>query len=467
MKKNIAIVMGGYSSEVNISLQSGAVVYKHLNKEKYNTYKVHILSNKWVVVDADETEYPIDKNDFSFTKNTTKITFDCVFNAIHGNPGENGMILSYLELLDIPHTSAPFYQMALTFNKRDTLSVVKEFGINTAVSFYINNGDNINEKAIIAKVGLPCFVKPNCAGSSYGISKVYKKDELLPAINNAFKEDSEILIESFLDGTEVSVGVINYNNDIVVLPITEIVSENDFFDYEAKYEGKSQEITPARISKEEEDIVIKTAKKVYRSLNMSGFSRSEFILVNCEPYFLEMNTVPGLTEESILPQQAKEAGISLVELFSNSIEEVRALSKTLNSDVALNLGLKESLTNEVERLNKLNSIEASINVIGEERDLPNKKDEIFIYRIVQEFLSNTLKYAEAEHVSIAMDYQPNLLTIIVKDDGIGFNSNTIKKGSGLINMKSRAALINAEINFKSEPKNGVQLTLSYPINQAT
>jgi D-alanine-D-alanine ligase len=320
MKKNIAIVMGGYSSEVNISLTSGNVVYNHLNKEKYNSFRVHILKEKWVALDASNTEYAIDKNDFSFVLEGKKITFDCVFNAIHGAPGENGMLLAYFNLINLKHTSASFYQMALTFNKRDTLSVVKEYGIKTAVSVYLNKGDVIDLDKIIAKVGLPCFIKPNNAGSSYGISKAHTKTEMLPALEKAYKEDSEILIESFLDGPEVSVGVIQYKGAIKVLPITEIVSENDFFDYEAKYEGKSQEITPARISEEIKVKVEEVAKKVYSILNMSGFSRSEFILVNDEPHFLEMNTVPGLTEESILPQQAQAAGISLNELFENAIE---------------------------------------------------------------------------------------------------------------------------------------------------
>ncbi|KGL64187.1 D-alanine--D-alanine ligase [Polaribacter sp. Hel1_85] len=320
MKKNIAIVMGGYSSEVNISLTSGNVVYKHLDKEKYNPFRVHILKEKWVALDDANNEYSINKNDFSFILGDHKITFSCVFNAIHGAPGENGMLLAYFNLIGLKHTSAPFYQMALTFNKRDTLSVVKEYGIKTAVSIYLNKGDIIDLDIIIDKVGLPCFVKPNNAGSSYGISKAHTKEEILPAIEKAYKEDSEILIESFLDGTEVSVGVIQYKGETKVLPITEIVTENDFFDYEAKYEGKSEEITPARITEEEKIKVEKTAKKVYAVLNMSGFSRSEYILVNCEPYFLEMNTVPGLTEESILPQQAQAAGISLKELFENAIE---------------------------------------------------------------------------------------------------------------------------------------------------
>jgi D-alanine-D-alanine ligase len=320
MKKNIAIVMGGYSSEVNISLNSGNVVYNHLNKEKYNSFRVHILKEKWVALDDLNTEYCIDKNDFSFLLGDKKIIFDCVFNAIHGAPGENGELLAYFNLINLKHTSAPFYQMALTFNKRDTLSVVKEYGVKTAVSVYLNKGDVVNLDQIIAKVGLPCFVKPNNAGSSYGISKVHTKTEMLPALEKAYQEDSEILIESFLNGPEVSVGVIDYKGEIKVLPITEIVSENDFFDYEAKYLGKSKEITPARISEAIKIKVEDVAKKVYSILNMSGFSRSEFILVNNEPHFLEMNTVPGLTENSILPQQAQAAGILLNELFDNAIE---------------------------------------------------------------------------------------------------------------------------------------------------
>ena len=319
MQKNIAIVMGGYSSEAEISLKSGDVVYNSLDANKYALYKVYIFKDRWFVK-LDTQEYKIDKDDFSFVKKDIKVNFDCVFNAIHGNPGENGALVAYFDLLGIKHTSAPFYQMSLTFNKRDTLSVVKEYGIQTANSYYMHQRDEINTVKIIQKVGLPCFVKPNRSGSSFGISKVYKEENLEDAILKACKEDEEILIESFLDGKEVSVGIIEYQGKIEVLPITEIVSENDFFDYDAKYEGKSKEITPARISDVEKKKVINTARKVYRVLNMSGFSRSEFILVNGEPYFLEINTVPGMTEESLLPQQAKEASISLTDLFDNAIQ---------------------------------------------------------------------------------------------------------------------------------------------------
>ncbi|MBT8317488.1 MAG: D-alanine--D-alanine ligase [Lutibacter sp.] len=320
MKKNIAIIMGGYSSEVDISLKSGEVVYQNISKELYNTYKVHILKDKWVLVNDDNIEFVINKHDFSAKIDGQKINFDCVFNAIHGHPGEDGTILAYFDLIGLKHTSAPFYEMAVTFNKRDTLSIVKQYGIKTATSYYLDKGETIYIEKIIKKVGLPCFVKPNNAGSSFGISKAKTKEDIIPAIEKAFKEDSQILIEEFLDGPEITIGVINYNNEIKVLPMTEIVTDNDFFDYEAKYLGKSQEITPARISDEIHQKLERIAKKVYKILNLSGFSRAEYILVNDEPYFLEINMVPGLTNASLIPQQAAEAGISLQELFHNAIK---------------------------------------------------------------------------------------------------------------------------------------------------
>lgn len=323
--KNIAILMGGFSSEYKISLISGNVVYEHLDPTKFIGFRIHISKEKWVYVDVNDTEFPIDKNDFSTTVHGNKITFDAVFNAIHGTPGEDGLMQAYFELIGMPQTSCGYYQAALTFNKRDLLSVLKPYGIQSATSYYLNKGDIIHTEAIVKKVGLPCFVKPNKSGSSFGISKVKTAKELPIAIEMAYKEDNEIIIESFLDGTEVSVGVINYRGEITVLPITEIVSENDFFDYEAKYLGKSQEITPARIAPEITAKVKAAAKKAYEVLKMEGFSRSEFIIVNDEPYMLELNTIPGLTTESLIPQQAKAAGISLEDLFSNAIE--LALSK--------------------------------------------------------------------------------------------------------------------------------------------
>ena len=321
MKKNIAIIMGGYSSEYKISLKSGNVVYNYLDKEKFNLYRIHIFKDKWVHVDDNEKETPIDRNNFSIPLNGTSITFDCIFNAIHGSPGEDGLMQAYFELLGLKHTSCDFYQAALTFNKRDLLSVLKPYDIKAAPSYYLNLGDDINENEIIEKVKLPCFVKANKSGSSYGITKVYEAKDLKSAIETAYKEDDEIIIEGFLEGTEVSVGVLKLKGETTVFPLTEIVSENDFFDYEAKYEGKSQEITPARINDTQLKNVTQASKKIYDVLKMTGFSRSEFIFIGDEPYLLEMNTTPGLTTESILPQQAKEAGIDLGMLFEHAITE--------------------------------------------------------------------------------------------------------------------------------------------------
>ena len=311
--------MGGYSSEYDISLQSGQTVVKNLPADKYEVYPVHIRRDEWVLIQNGQ-EFPIDKNDFSADVNGQKITFDVIFNAIHGNPGEDGAILAYFEMLGIPHTSATFDKMALAFNKKNTIAVVRSYGIPTAKSVFLHIKDRIDLDEIIDEVGLPCFVKPNRAGSSYGISKVYTKEELTPAIDLAFKEDKEIIIEAFLDGRELSIGVIKYKGDVKVLPITEIISENDFFDYEAKYLGKSQEITPADIPADIRQRAIETAQRVYEVLDLDGVSRAEYIVVNGVPHFLEINMVPGLTEASIFPQQAVTAGLTLQELFVNAIE---------------------------------------------------------------------------------------------------------------------------------------------------
>ena len=321
MKKNIAIIMGGYSSEYLISLKSGSMVYDSLPKTRYNAYCIHIFKDKWVYVDDDLKEYPVNKADFSVLVNSTKINFNCVFNAIHGAPGEDGTMQAYFDLQSIPHTSCDMYQAALTFNKRDCLSVLKPYGILMSDSYFLNLGEPVDTSAIEKAVGFPCFVKANKAGSSFGVTKVYSKADLPSAIATAFKEDDELIIESFLEGTEVSVGVIRYKGEITVLPITEIITENDFFDYEAKYLGKSQEITPARLNKSQETSVRKLAKSIYTILKLDGFSRSEFIFKDGQPHLLEINTIPGLTKESILPQQAAQAGISMPDLFDNAIQE--------------------------------------------------------------------------------------------------------------------------------------------------
>ena len=318
--KNIAILMGGYSSEFDISVHSGNVVYKFLDRDHYTPYRVYITTDDWYYLDENEHKFLIDKKDFTLIIGEQKIVFDAAFNTVHGTPGEDGLLQAYFKLIGIPQTACDFYQAALTFNKRDCISALKPYGIPCATNYFLNQGDEINVLEIINTVGLPCFVKANKSGSSYGVSKVKTIEEMLPAIELAYKEDDEIIIESFLEGTEVSVGVIEYNGEATVLPITEIVTENEFFDYAAKYLGESQEITPARLNKADTEKVKALALKVYKLLKMKGFSRSEYIFHNGEPHFVEMNTNPGLSEASILPQQANAAGISLTALFGNAIE---------------------------------------------------------------------------------------------------------------------------------------------------
>ncbi|WP_267404297.1 MULTISPECIES: D-alanine--D-alanine ligase [unclassified Chryseobacterium] len=325
-KKSVAVVMGGYSDEYVVSLKSGQLIYDSLDRDLYNVYKVVILKDEWYFLGENDQKYAINKGDFSVTlDNGETLKFDVCFNIIHGTPGENGILQAYWVAIGQKYTGCDFYQSALTFNKKDTLAVLSKYGIPSAKSVYLRKGEEINTDEIIENLGLPVFVKPNQSGSSLGISKVKEKSELLAATEVAFKEDDEILIESFLDGMEVSVGVIDYKGETIVLGITEIVPQNEFFDYEAKYEGASEEITPARIDDETRIRVEEISKRAYNSLGMSGFSRSEFILMNGIPYMLEMNTNPGFSPASILPQQAKIYGISITDLCGNEVE--KALKK--------------------------------------------------------------------------------------------------------------------------------------------
>lgn len=326
MKKHIAVVMGGYSSEFAISINSGNVVCESLDKNQYSVYPIHILKEGWFYVPNENEQYPIDKNDFSFETKNGRVVPDALFNTIHGTPGEDGYLQAYWKLIGMPHTSCDYYASALSFNKRDCLSVLKNFGIYCANSIFVNQGANIDPNEIVKKVGLPCFVKPNRAGSSFGISKVHSVEEILPAINKAFKEDSEIIIETALVGDEVQVGVYNNGAKIVALPPTEIVTENEFFDYGAKYLGQSEEITPARIPDEQIEMLQQEAKKIYSLLNMKGITRSDFIIQDGKPYFLEINTNPGLSKESIVPKQVRSAGMTLTEFFGILVEN--ALSET-------------------------------------------------------------------------------------------------------------------------------------------
>lgn len=317
MKKRIAVVMGGTTSEHNISLKSGKVVMHQL-QGKFNVTEVNITQTGWYAYHENH-KIPLNQADFSYTYKGKVYAFDAVFNAVHGAPGENGELQSVLEKAKIPYTGCSAEVARLTYNKYETLNFLAPHGIVIATHELLHKNDSWNTTAIIEKIGLPCFVKANKAGSSYGVVKVHKVSEMEKAIETALKEDDHVLIERFLDGTEVSIGVIEFKGKIVVLPPTEIIANGDFFDYQAKYEGNSQEITPARLSEQQLQNLTAAAKKVFTTLGARGFSRSDFIFQGDTPYFLELNSVPGLTEESLLPQQARHVGITLSDLFTDMI----------------------------------------------------------------------------------------------------------------------------------------------------
>ncbi|WP_372474552.1 D-alanine--D-alanine ligase [Capnocytophaga sp. ARDL2] len=328
-KKNIAVVMGGYSDEYKVSLKSGELIYTSLDRDLYNVYNVVVLADEWYCQYNDE-KLSIDKSDFSTTLPTgEKVIFDACFNTIHGKPGENGVLQAYWDTIGMRYTGCDFYQSALTFNKKDTLAVLAKYNIPSADSVYLRKGDIINKEEIVERLGIPLFVKPNQSGSSLGITMVQDISQFDKAIEDAYAQDDEILIEEYLKGTEVSVGVIDYKGEIIVLGITEIVSLNAFFDYEAKYGGKSKEITPARLDDATRKTVEEIAIRAYKSLGMSGFSRSEYIICDGIPYMLEMNTNPGFSPASILPQQAAHYGISIKDLCGNEVE--KALAKPLKN----------------------------------------------------------------------------------------------------------------------------------------
>ena len=316
--KNIGIVMGGYSNEYEISIKSGQVVYNTL-KDIFNCFRIYIKKNEWIIK-KDNDSFNIDVDDFTID-GLTDLKLDCIFNAIHGTPGEDGKMQKYFEDKNIPITGCNSYQSKLTFDKIACLNFVSSKGIKVASSISLSNSEKIDIDEIENKIGFPCFIKASNSGSSFGVFKVYDKEEIVNCINSAFEVDNKVLIESFIDGREFSIGVISLNGSTKVLPITEIITSNDFFDYEAKYEGKAKEITPANISDELESELKLISEKVYNLLELKGLSRSEFIVNDKGIFYLETNTVPGLTKESILPQQARCAGISLKEIFVNAINE--------------------------------------------------------------------------------------------------------------------------------------------------
>jgi D-alanine-D-alanine ligase len=320
--KTIAIAAGGDSSEYEISVKSARVVCEALSAS-YNAYIIMIRGENWYWEDQKDRFHRIDKNDFTLVVDDTRIRFDGVFIAIHGTPGENGLLQGYFDMLKIPYSSCDAFSSALTFNKQACKAFMKDYDFNMAEAVFIRKGQAIDAEAILAKAGLPCFVKPNDSGSSFGVTKVKTAAELLPAINVAFTESDEVLIEKFLDGREVACGVLKTKSKTIVLPVTEIISKNEFFDYEAKYTpGRSEEVTPAKMPAEITKEIQRLSLEAYEVLGCKGIVRVDFIVVNNKPYFLEINTVPGMTKESIVPAQAAAYGLSLEELFGMVVEDM-------------------------------------------------------------------------------------------------------------------------------------------------
>ncbi len=321
MKKNIAVVAGGNSGEYEVSIKSGQVVMDHLPEDRYSTYVIIINDQDWYHSTAEDQKVPVDQSDFTLDLPDAKISFDAVFIAIHGTPGEDGRLQVYFDKLGIPYTSCDMVTSAMTFNKYFSTCFVNTLDVLTARSILIRNAVEVKTEKILQVTGLPCFIKPNKGGSSVGISKVNHADELPPAVKRAFEEDDEVIAEGFIPGREITCGVLMHKGVITALPITEIVSKNEFFDYEAKYEGKSEEITPAPIPEEIAKKCQKLSVFLFKEMECKGVVRFDYIFNDAGIYFLEVNTVPGFTEESIIPQQAREAGITLSELFSDMIEQ--------------------------------------------------------------------------------------------------------------------------------------------------
>ena len=315
---NVAVISGGYSDEKIISKKSAETVLENLSSSKYNIYSIIIDKDRWYL-DYKNDKFKINKDNFSVKLNNQIIFFDVAFIIIHGPPGEDGVLQSYFDSLNIPYTNSSSTSSSLSFNKAKCNNYLKKKNILCANSILLKKGDHINENEIINIVKLPCFVKPNKNGSSYGVSKVIIKEEIKEKIKKAFKYDNEVLIESFIEGNEVTCGIHNFNENLTTFPCTEIISENEFFDYDAKYNGKSIEITPAKISNEINKKIISITKNIYKILKLNGIARVDYIIKNQKPFLIEVNTIPGLSKESIIPQQAQAAGLSLEKLFDMSI----------------------------------------------------------------------------------------------------------------------------------------------------
>ena len=322
MKRTVAIIAGGDSSEHEVSMNSAKGIYSFIDKEKYNLYIVELSKKAWEAVLPDGTRSKIDKNDFSFMDGDKKIKPDFAYITIHGTPGENGILQGYFELLDIPYSTCDVLVSAMTFSKFTLNQYLKGFGIRVAESMLVNKHFGIDDKDVIEKIGLPCFIKPNASGSSFGVTKVKTADQIQPALQAAFAESDDVMIEAFMDGIELANGCYKTKEKSVVFPITEVVSDNEFFDYNAKYKGEVTEITPARLSPEVTERVKKLTSAIYDILGCKGIVRIDYIITEGEKInMLEINTTPGMTATSFIPQQVRAAGLDIKDVMTDIIEE--------------------------------------------------------------------------------------------------------------------------------------------------
>lgn len=321
MKRTIAIVAGGDSSEHDVSLRSAQGIYSFMDKEKYNVYIVEITGLKWEAVLADGSRTKVDRNDFSFTDGTTKVRPDYAYITIHGTPGENGILQGYFDLIGMPYSTSDLLIEAMTFNKFTLNQYLKSWGVSVSESLMVRKGQTISDDEVVSRIGLPCFIKPNAGGSSFGVTKVKSADQIQEAIAKAMNESDEVMIEAFMDGTEISIGCYKTKEKSVVLPATEVVSENEFFDYDAKYNGQVQEITPARLKPEVTKRVEQITSAIYDILGCNGIIRIDYIIEKDDKVkMMEINTTPGMTATSFIPQQVRAAGLDMGEVLSEIIE---------------------------------------------------------------------------------------------------------------------------------------------------
>jgi D-alanine-D-alanine ligase len=321
MKRTIAIVAGGDSSELPVSLRSAQGLYSFMDKERYNLYIVEMEGKRWEVVLPDGAHTSIDRNDFSFEEGGVRKTFDFAYVTIHGTPGENGILQGYFDLIGMPYSNCGLLASAITFNKFTCNQYLKGFGVSVSESLLLRRGQTITDEEVVEKIGLPCFVKPNAGGSSFGVTKVKTTDQIQPAIAQAFKEGDEVMVEAFMKGTEITCGCYKTKQKSTVFPITEVVSANEFFDYDAKYKGQVQEITPARLTEDVTTRVKQLTSAIYDILDCKGIIRVDYIITDGHIRLLEVNTTPGMTATSFIPQQVRAAGIDIKDVLTDIIED--------------------------------------------------------------------------------------------------------------------------------------------------